>query len=215
MSSTPPVKKLKQSKLCFHTTTSQLNSPTPSDSDEEETRPDENFTQCASECCSRAYDEQGLIPFQPRDSSTIERTRRKQGQKSRLFSPTWYVTYPWITLCTARARAFCVFCRYCVGKGLSLVKNENAFVTSGFDNWKKAHERFTQHAQSDLHKESILKVELLKQDSVRALLDKQAMAEQKQHRDQLLKQLSSLRFLLRQGLAVRSHDDMRVIFFNF
>lgn len=40
------------------------------------------------------------------------------------------------------------------------------------------------------------------------LLNKQAMAEQKQHRDQLLRQLSSLRFLLRQGLAVRGHEDL-------
>ena len=61
---------------------------------------------------------------------------------------------------------------------------------------------------SHLHKESILKVELLKQDSVSTLLNKRAMAEQKQHRDQLLRQLSSLRFILRQGLAVRGHEDL-------
>ena len=113
-----------------------------------------------------------------------------------------------MTLCITRVRAFCVFCCYCVRKGLSLVKKEDAFVTSGFDNWKKPHERFTQHVQSDLHKECILKVELLKQDSVAVLLNEQAKAEQKQHRDQLLKQLSSLQFLLRQGLAVRGHDNL-------
>ena len=68
-----------------------------------------------------------------------------------------------------------------MGKGLCLGKKGDAFISNGFDNWKKAHERFTQHTQSDLHKESILKVELLKQDSVSTLLNKQAMAEQKQH----------------------------------
>ena len=95
-----------------------------------------------------------------------------------------------------------------MGKGLSLAKKEEAFVTTGFNNWKKAYQRFQQHIQSDLHKESILKIELLKQDSVSSLLNKQAMAEQEQHRVQLLKQLSSLKFLLRQGLAVRGHEDM-------
>ena len=53
-----------------------------------------------------------------------------------------------------------------------------------------------------------MKIELLKQDSVSSLLTKQAMAEQEQHRAQLLKQLSSLKFLLRQGLAVRGYEDM-------
>ena len=71
-----------------------------------------------------------------------------------------------------------------MGKGLCLGKKGDVFISNRFDNWKKAHERFTQRTQSDL--ESILKVELLKQDSVCTLLNKQAMAEQKQHRDQLL-----------------------------
>jgi len=146
--SPPPVKKLKQSTLTFHTAT-QLDSSTPSTNhpDQESTdvpRPrwDEESA-CTSECCARANDEQGPTPFQPKDSSTIEDTRRKQGQKSRLFSPTWYVTYPWITLCTTKFRVFCVCCRYCIRKGLA--KKEEAFVSCGFDNWKKAHERFSQH----------------------------------------------------------------------
>ena len=88
-------------------------------------------------------------------------------------------------------------------------KKEDAFVTSGFDNWKKAHQRFIKMSNHNyLHKESILKVGLLKQDSMSTLLNKQAIIEQKQHRDQLLKQLSSLRFLLRQGLAVRGHGNL-------
>ena len=187
MAEAPPTKKLKQSKLtCAASPATQLDLSTPSTSHpvpvQEDTAddPDEENT-CTSECCARACDEQGPSPFQPKDSKTIERTRRKQGQKSRLFSPAWYVTYPWITLCTTRARVFCVYCRYCMGKGLSLAKKEEAFVTTGFDNWKKAHQRFYQHIQSVLHKESILKIELLKQDSVSSLLNKQAMAEQEQH----------------------------------
>ena len=166
--------------LSFHTTTLLDPSTTSTshhedDSDQEDmhTITDKGIA-CASECCTNICNEQGLTLFQPKDSSTIERTRWRQGQKSSLFSPNWYVTYPWMTLCITRVRAFCVFCCYCVRKGLSLVKKEDAFVTSGFDNWKKPHERFTQHVQSDLHKECILKVELLKQDSVAALLNEQA-----------------------------------------
>ena len=126
---------------------------------------------CTAECC---INETGLTPFQPKDSSTIERTRKQQGKKSRLFSPSWYSAYTWITLCTTRARVFCTYCRYCSGKGLCNLskKGEDAFVTTGFDHWKKAHQKFTQHSQSDLHKESILKIELLNNQVLLLLLTK-------------------------------------------
>ena len=41
-----------------------------------------------------------------------------------------------------------------------------------------------------------------------ALINNQAMAEQKIHQQMLLNQLSSLKCLLRQGLVVRGHDDL-------
>ena len=210
----PPLKKLKQSTLTFHTTTqldSQSSTSSTSHTDLEYTsilvipHPDT----CTAECCARASDEEGPLHFSRRIRALSNSLVGSKTEKLASFFPTWYVTYPWIlTLCTTRARVFCVYCRYCVGKGLCLGKKGDAFISNGFDNWKKAHERFTQHTQSDLHKESILKVELLKQDHVSTLLNKQAMAEQKQHRDQLLRQLSSLRFILRQGLAVRGHEDL-------
>ena len=87
-------------------------------------------------------------------------------------------------------------------------KGEDTFIEVGFDNWKKALERFAQHAQSGPHKDALLKIEVLGQESVHALLSKQAMAEQKVHREVLLKQLSSLKYLLRQGLAIRGHEEM-------
>ena len=41
-----------------------------------------------------------------------------------------------------------------------------------------------------------------------ALLCKQAISDQKVHREMLLKQLSSLKYLLRQGMAIRGHSEM-------
>ena len=87
MSAPPPIKKLKQTTLSFGTTT-QLDPSTTStshredDSDQEDTHTvtDEEIA-CTSECCANICDEQGLTPFQPKDSSTIERTRLRQSQK--------------------------------------------------------------------------------------------------------------------------------------
>ena len=86
----PPLKKLKQSTLTFHTTTqldSQSSTSSTSHTDLEYTsilvipHPDT----CTAECCARASDEEGLTLFQPKDSSTIELTRRKQDRKTRFF----------------------------------------------------------------------------------------------------------------------------------
>ena len=62
--------------------------------------------------------------------------------------------------------------------------------------------------QSDLHKEAVLKIELSTQDNVYSLLNTQAMADQKVRRQMLLMQLSSLKYLLRQGLAFRGHESV-------
>ena len=47
----------------------------------------------------------------------------------------------------------------------------------------------------------------MKQPTITAQLNSQAEREQKENRDMLLKQLSSLRYLARQGLAIRGHSE--------
>lgn len=124
---------------------------------------------CSSSCCQET-----LSPFQPQDAAVISNTKRKQGKRYQAFSPTWYTSYPWLTLCTTRSKVFCMYCRYCSRKvllGLAK-KGEDSFIDTGFNNWKKAHERFSLHAQSGLHKEALFKVEQLKHDSVHTMLCK-------------------------------------------
>ena len=98
-----------------------------------------------------------------------------------MFNMSWYSTYPWITLCTTRHRVFCKYCRYCNFKGVLCfaTRGEDNFVTSGYNNWKKARERFLKHEQSGLHKEAILKIDLLKQESIAATLSNQVQENQK------------------------------------
>ena len=69
--------------------------------------------------------------------------------------------------------------RYCIGQGLLNDKQGDlAFITIGFDNWKKALQRFDQHTKSSLHKEAVLKVDFLKQANVLAQLDGQHKRDQ-------------------------------------
>ena len=70
-------------------------------------------------------------------------------------------------------------------------------MSNGFDNWKKACEYFIQHEKS-IHREAVLK---------RSLTTQQTVAVQLLNREMFVKQL---RYLLRQGLALRGHEEKQV-----
>ena len=108
-----------------------------------------------------------------------------------------------------RKRVFCFHCLDCYLKGaLNFTKKyDSAFIKEGFCNWKKARERFERHEKSESHKEAMLKLKSMRAPSVIAQLSSQASRDQAEHRSMLLKQLHSLRYLLRQGLPVRGHKE--------
>jgi len=86
-------------------------------------------------------------------------------------------------------------------------RNEDTFTSAGFNNWKKALEKFKHHSLSITHREAVMKCNQLKKaliDSTFNLLTQRAQASR---RNALLKQLNALKFLLRQGLAIRGHDE--------
>ena len=81
---------------------------------------------------------------------------------------------------------------------------ETAFITEGFQNWKKATERFRRHESAECHRETVLKLQSLHTPTtVLEQLSSKAAKTRAQNR----KVLSSLRFLLRQGLAIRGHRE--------
>ena len=58
-----------------------------------------------------------------------------------------------------------------------------------------------------MHIESCFKLKALSRPSVAAQLSAQILQQQSFHREMLLKVLSTLRYLARQGLAIRGHHD--------
>ena len=159
---------------------------------------------CEAECCSAHQDK----PCQPK--SCFAKSRKKQGNQQRTFQKTWFMEFKWLTYCTTRNVTFCFYCRKMNQQGCITYskKSEDAFVSSGFSNWKKANKKFKEHEKSHCHPEACMKYEALKRPSVVSLVNTAVKEEQQRRRCMLLKQLSSLRFLLRQGLAVRGHCDL-------
>ena len=85
-------------------------------------------------------------------------------------------------------------------------KSDKAFSQSGFNNWKKASERFTKHESSQSHSEAYLKV--TSKMNVACMLESARIQVQTMRQRMLLKQLSSLKYLVHQGLAIRGHSEI-------
>ena len=109
-------------------------------------------------------------------------------------------------MCVPRKRVFCYYCLQCYQKGAAK-KYDSAFILHGFQNWKKGRERLECHEKSGCHREAVLKLKGMQGQSPIALLSSEARRTQANHRRMLLKQLSSLKFLLRQGLSIRGHKE--------
>ena len=97
-----------------------------------------------------------------------------------------------------------LFCHCCVkasrlsGKS---IRADQVFVTSGFSKWKKAIQRFKDHEFSIAHKNALLTMAASKNP-----IDQQLQTEAENIRQKcqqsLLKQLSTLHYLLCQGIAI-------------
>ena len=157
---------------------------------------------CTGICCSNESK-----PFQPNGDELSCLTKN-----SRKFLSLWFKQYPWLTVCLTAKKVYCFYCKYAMKhKWLSFsnCKAANpAFVRDGFNNWKKAHNRFCSHSTSNLHKESQLKWVAQGKPSLPQYFSSQLAQLQETRRNALICQLSGLRFLLRQGLAIRGHSEM-------
>ena len=107
----------------------------------------------------------------------------------------------------------CAFCRPCrMATCLNFItfskKAEKAFNTGGFRNWKDATCIFGKHESSHTHKEAVMKwVHYTKSQSVAAQLAQQIRDEQAMAQTCLLKIISSLQLIARQGLPSSCHSD--------
>ena len=107
------------------------------------------------------------------------------------------------------SKSHCVHCTYCDTRGLLKDKlSDSAFISSGFNNWKKALQQFEQHAQSNAHKESLLRIELMEQPAILLQLKTQLKKDQAAQRDLLVITLTSLQYLVRQGLPIKRHEEI-------
>ena len=98
-----------------------------------------------------------------------------------------------------------VFCHLCIKSLQGKKRAYPSFVKRGFSYWKDATIAFKKHESSDCHKEAVHVSIVLPEacPDVGEMLSSQHAQQKKQNRDCLLKIVSNLKVLARQGIALR------------
>ena len=114
-----------------------------------------------------------------------------------------------ISVCSTSLKIYSSICCSAKSKGLLTFPKhyKSASVDDGFRNLKKALETFHDHAGSVMHKEAMLKLAATKSAAtgVDAQLSSQLVSDQSHNRQTLMKLLSCIKYLVRQGLLLRGH----------
>ena len=167
----------------------------------------DNIMVCKSQCCNSDRRE----PNQPTSTSILNAMKRVQGEgqlrRGRVVQTNWFNLYPWLTLCETKNKLFCFYCFNAVQRKLLTFskKAEATFSKTGFCNWKRALQKLAKHQSSQEHPEAFMK--MTNKVSISTIMNPAYQEQQQRRQKLLLKQLSSLQYLLRQGLAIRGHDD--------
>ena len=78
----------------------------------------------------------------------------------------------------------------------------------GFQIWRKALQRFDEHEKSEMHNQAAMKLAANSITTVvAAQLNTQHKTDQAFYRDMLMKLLSCIKFLARQGLLLHDHVE--------
>ncbi|KAI6661467.1 Zinc finger MYM-type protein 1-like [Oopsacas minuta] len=125
------------------------------------------------------------------------------------FQKNWYQEYQWLHYSSGLKNVLCFYCSKASALGLlDLARCQDpAFILNGFDNWKKAHEKFRSHQMSRTHQLAINQISAIKRPAVNVQMNTLKLKEQEISRNSLLKLFTTIRYLLRQGSAIRGHDE--------
>ena len=132
-----------------------------------------------------------------------------KGEAMRSFRAEWCSddNYPWLHYDVSSDSAFCYLCMTAAheGKLLASSKKDAAFLSKGYTYWKEATTAFKKHQASQCHREANEAINLLPQQvgDIGELLSHKHSDQKAENRDMFYRILQNLRFLARQGLALR------------
>ena len=139
---------------------------------------------------------------------------RKSKQYKRCFQQAWLKTWSWLSNKKATDRVHCSICfeactlnLLCNTRITTRAIKDSTFVETGFSNWKKARDKFHLHEKSALHMESMRAISLLKNKPVTSMILEASNKQQQIAKTVLNLFFRSIKFLGRQGLPLRGHEN--------
>ena len=140
-------------------------------------------------------------PNQPPGSSI---PKQNLGERKLSFQDHWYSLHPWLHFCTARGKMLCFYCARASELGtVGGAARETAFTVDGFNNWKKALQRFAQHARSEQHLANLP----VSSRPITEVIETADAKQQKVNRVSLLHLITSIMYLAKRGMAFRGHES--------
>lgn len=154
----------------------------------------------------RAYVLKG--PCQPKGHNF---PKKKFGNQNRSFQRVWFNDYVWLEYSVSKDAAFCFWCYLFKPPKPKSQGGREVFTRMGFNNWKNARISFGEHVgdvDSD-HNYATRKYQVYKnqRQSVEHIFSQHSSDMEVAYRTRLTAILDVARFLLRQGLAFRGHDE--------
>ena len=156
-------------------------------------------------------------PFQPNDPTYNFPLRSfSNGTKQKRFNRDWFENEnwkPWLHYDPEKDAAFCATCVTATRRNLISCKNsDKAFISNGFTNWLDAGTKnrgFDKHFRSYSHKEAHERLVTIPEacGDISSQVSTAYNNEKSTNRQNLLKILSSARFLARQALPLRGHGS--------
>ncbi len=123
------------------------------------------------------------------------------------FQKAWYDKYPWLHVNMGTEGVLYFHCSkyFKTGKPAQAKSIDPAFVSTGFQNWKKALEKFSMHEKSEGHKVAVTTA-AYETRPVTTQLSGAVSTQQAENRASLLKVIGAEMFLAKQGLAFRGRE---------
>ena len=131
--------------------------------------------------------------------------KRTFGNQQRAFCSSWYAKFPWLHYQEGEDKVYCFHClvsnrhHYPVSQ-----KKDDAFIKNGFSNWKRALAKFKKHQLSHSHRQAVEFVTSTSKN-IGEMVNKGYAAQKAENRQILLTIFNCVRYLGRQGLALRGN----------
>lgn len=187
--------------------------PEQEDSGSCETRSSHLLSESSSRSCSHSNSSTTnaiSVPQKPNQpSEEFLFPKKKFGDNYRSFKSSWTRQFPWLHYNESSDSAFCWYCMKAMEtKQLKSSKREDSFITRGFCNWKNATAGFRKHEDSDCHKEALDIHSLPHQcEDIALTMQRSLTDERRANRTMLYLIIRSIKYLARQGLALRGHSS--------